>query len=91
MKLNGANMLTIILILNILNLGGLLTAGILYFNEKYTIVPIEEWNEIVKVYNEMITSQDEEVISPGGEGGFFREALEENFDDDENIDTEVIA
>ena len=82
-------MLTLILILNILNLGGLLTAGILYFNEKYTIVPIEEWNEIVKVYNEMITSQ-EEVISPGGEGGFFREALED-FDDDENIDTEVIA
>lgn len=83
-------MLTLILILNILNLGGLLTAGILYFNEKYTIVPIEEWNEIVKVYNEMITAQDE-TISPGGEGGFFREALEENFDDDENIDTEVIA
>lgn len=83
-------MLTLILILNILNLGGLLTAGILYFKEKYTIVPIEEWNEIVKVYNEMITTQDE-IISPGGEGGFFREALEENFDDDENIDTEVVA
>ena len=84
-------MLTFILILNILNLGGLLTAGILYFNEKYTIVQIEEWNEIVKVYNEMITAQDE-TISPGGKGGFFREALEENFDDDdENIDTEVIA
>lgn len=83
-------MITLILILNILNLGGLLTAGILYFKEKYTIVPIEEWNEIVKVYNEMITTQDE-IISPGGEGGFFREALEDNFDDDENIDTEVIA
>lgn len=84
-------MLTLILILNILNLGGLLTAGILYFKEKYTIVPIEEWNEIVKVYNEMITSQDE-IVSPGGEGGFFREALEEDCnDDDENIDTEVVA
>ena len=83
-------MLTLILILNILNLGGLLTAGILYFNEKYTIVPIEEWNEIVKVYNEIITSQDE-IVSTGREGGFFREALEEDFDDDENIDTEVIA
>lgn len=84
-------MITLILILNILNLGGLLTAGILYFKEKYTIVSIEEWNEIVKVYNEMITSQDE-IISPGGEGGFFREALEENFNDDnESIDTEVVA
>lgn len=83
-------MITLILILNILNLGGLLTAGILYFKEKYTIVPIEEWNEIVKVYNEMITAQDE-IVSPGGEGGFFREALEDLDDDDENIDTEVIA
>ena len=76
-------MLSLILILNILNICGLLTAGILYFKEKYTIVSIEEWNKIATVYNIAITSGimteegeiNETTISPNI--GFFKEQLDE--------------
>lgn len=74
-------MLTLILILNILNICGLTAAGILYFKEKYTIVLIEEWNKIATVYNIAIASG---IITEEGEinetavvpnVGFFKEQL----------------
>lgn len=82
-------MLTLILILNILNICGLLTAGILYFKEKYTIVSIEEWNKVATVYNIAITSGimteegeiNETAVIPNT--GFFKEQLEEVYDDEE--------
>ena len=81
-------MLLLILILNILNICGLLTAGILYFNEKYTIVTIEEWNKIATVYNIAITSgimtEDGEInetaVIPNI--GFFKEQLEEDYEEE---------
>lgn len=81
-------MLLLILILNILNICGLLTAGILYFKEKYTIVTIEEWNKIATIYNIAITSG---VITEDGEInetavipniGFFKEQLEEDYEEE---------
>lgn len=74
-------MLTLILILNILNICGLTTAGILYFKEKYTIVLIEEWNRIATVYNIAISSGiiteegkiNESAVVPNL--GFFKEQL----------------
>lgn len=80
-------MLSLILILNILNICGLLTAGILYFKEKYTIVTIEEWNKIATVYNIAITSGimtedgdiNETAIAPNV--GFFKEQIEEGYEE----------
>ena len=82
-------MLTLILILNILNICGLMTAGILYFKENYTIVSIEEWNKIATVYNIAITSgvmtEDGEInetaILPNV--GFFKEQIEDVIEEEE--------
>lgn len=90
-------MITIVLILSILNFIGLLTAGVIYFKEKYTIVPIEEWNRIAGVFNAAVTAgqvdENDTFIPakeipvdelPGGYGDFFRDALYEEEDDTEN-------
>lgn len=83
-------MLTLILMLNILNICGLLTAGILYFKEKYTIVSIDQWNEVAQVYNALAEKNLLDCIddlTPNQEAcggfGFFREQLEEVYDDEE--------
>lgn len=78
-------MITLILILSVLNFGGLLTAGVLYFKNKYTIVSIEQWNEIAQVYNALAEKNLLDCIDDltpnqeacGGVGDFFRDALYE--------------
>lgn len=85
-------MLPLILVLNILNICGLITAGILYFKEKYTIVSIEQWNEIATVYNIAITSGiinekgkiNESAVIPNV--GFFKEQLKEIEEEEEEDD-----
>lgn len=82
-------MLTLILIFNILNICGLMTAGILYFKEKYTIVSIEEWNRVATVYNIAITSGiitnegkiNESAVVPNV--GFFKEQLDEEIKEED--------
>ena len=84
-------MLTLILILNILNICGLVTAGILYFKNKYTIVTIEQWNEIAQVYNALAEKNLLDCINDltpnqeacGGVGDFFRDQIEEELEEDE--------
>ncbi len=82
-------MLSLILVLNILNICGLMTAGILYFKEKYTIVSIEEWNRVATVYNIAITSgimTDEGKINESAvipNVGFFKEQLEEELEEED--------
>lgn len=82
-------MLTLILILNILNIGGLLTAGVLYFKETYTIVRIEQWNEIANIYNEAVSSglvtEEGEVATPIATDnvGFFKEYIDEPMEEQE--------
>ena len=78
------------LILNILTLLGLCLAGCIYFKEKYTIVSIEQWNEIAEVYNTVIEKGLLEEIAEtpieekAGGYGFFREALEEECEPSED-------
>lgn len=62
-------------VLDILNTIGLVTLSILYFKEKYIIVPLETWNTVAEKYNE-VTEQEEVPELPGG-CGFFREYIEE--------------
>lgn len=83
-------MLTIILILSVLNFSGLLTAGVLYFKNKYTIVTIEQWNEIAQVYNALAEKNLLDCIddlTPNKEAaggcGFFKEYVEEEYDEEE--------
>lgn len=82
-------MITLILILSVLNFSGLLTAGVLYFKNKYTIVTIDQWNEIATVYNTVVTAglvdEKGELTSPpelAGGHGFFKEQVEEAYEED---------
>lgn len=75
------------LILNILTLLGLGLAGCIYFNEKFIIVRIEEWNTIAAVFNACaeygLLNKNSEFIPPSelpaeekvGGVGFFQEQL----------------
>lgn len=89
-------MIIIVLILSILNFVGLLTAGVIYFKEKYTIVPIEEWNRIAGVFNAAVTAgqvdENDTFIPakeipvdelPGGYGFFKEEIPDEEFEEEE--------
>ena len=83
-------MLTLILILNILNICGLTTAGILYFKNKYTIVTIEQWNEIAQVYNALAEKNLLDCLddlTPNQEAcggvGFFKEQLDEEYNEED--------
>lgn len=83
-------MLTLILILSVLNFGGLLTAGVLYFKNKYTIVTIEQWNEIAQVYNALAEKNLLDCIddlTPNQEAcggvGFFKEQIDEELDEED--------
>lgn len=84
-------MMTLILILSVLNFGGLLTAGVLYFKSKYTIVTIEQWNEIAQVYNTLAEKNLLDCIddlTPNQEAcggvGFFKEQIDEEvYEEDE--------
>ena len=82
-------MLSLILILNILNICGLTAAGILYFKEKYTIVSIEQWNEVATVYNALAEKNLLDCIddiTPNQEAcgghGFFKDYIEEYLDEE---------
>ena len=84
-------MITLILILSVLNFGGLLTAGVLYFKDKYTIVTIEQWNKIAQVYNALAEKNLLDCIdnlAPNQEAcggvGFFKEQLDEELDEEES-------
>lgn len=87
-------MIIIVLILSILNFIGLLTAGVIYFKEKCTIVPIEEWNRIAKVYNVAVTAglvtEDGELTPPIAPDnvGFFKEQVDEDFYEEEEEEEE---
>lgn len=82
-------MITACLILNILTLLGLCLAGGIYFKETYTIVRIEQWNEIANVYNEAISSglvtEEGEVATPIATDnvGFFKEYIDEPIEEQE--------
>lgn len=80
-------MLTVILILTLINLSGLIATGVIYFKEKYTIVSLEEWNKIARVFNACVAdglvNEEDEYIHPeelpvrelAGGYGFFRDEI----------------
>lgn len=80
-------MLTTILVLNLINLTGILLAGVIFFKRNYTIMAIEEWNTIAAVFNACaeygLINENNEFIPPSelpaeekaGGVGFFQEQL----------------
>lgn len=82
-------MLIIILILNLLNFAGLLTAAIIYFKKNYVICNKEVYNELLSYWqdnhDEFGNELDQQLA--GGVGvdtGFFREALYEEEEEPED-------
>ena len=61
-------MLTTILVLNLINLTGILLAGIIFFKRNYTINSIEEWNTIAAIFNACaeygLINENNEFIPP---------------------------
>lgn len=83
-------MLVTLLILTVLNSIGLIIAGSIYFKETYTIVRIEQWNEIVHIVNEVtqagLLNEEGELEVPqelAGGCGFFRDEIPEVYEDEE--------
>lgn len=89
-------MLITILILSIINLLGLTTAGLIFFKRNYVIVGMEEWNTVAGVFNAAVAAgqidENDAFIPakeipvdelPGGYGDFFRDALYEEEDEPE--------
>lgn len=76
-------------VLSILNTGILLILGLNYLKNKYTIVTIEQWNEIAQVYNTLAEKNLLDCIddlTPNqevcGGVGFFKEQVEEEYEDE---------
>jgi len=85
-------MMAFILTFTILNFIGLIIAGVLFFKERYVIVPLEEWNMIAHVYNHCATEGmiDEEgnfltesVQELAGGTGFFKEEIPDVYYEEE--------
>ena len=45
-------------IMTIINISSLILIAIVYFREHYTIVKLEEWNELAHYYNEHIEAEE---------------------------------
>lgn len=80
-------------ILSAINLLILLGILINYFRQNYTIQPMETWNLIANVYNDAVEKNliDEEGnliatpnIDAAGGFGFFKEQVEEYYEDEED-------
>lgn len=77
------------IVMYIINVVSLILLAIGWFKENYTIVDLETWNKIATFYNKY-AGENGEVSLPELEGGtgFFREYIEEVYDDDEEEEEE---
>ena len=80
-------MLTIILILNLINFVGLLTAAIMYFRKHYVICNKELYDTLLEYWSDHHDELGNELdqVLAGGVGvdtGFFREALYDEEEDE---------
>lgn len=73
-------------IMTIINICSLILIAVVYFREHYTIVSLEQWNELAHFYNEHVESEQEDSEEKAGGCGFFWEyisPLEEEYEEDE--------
>ena len=72
------------MVLTIINVIALALLAIGYFKGNYTIVDLETWNKLAHFYNEFSDGEGGIAVpeQAGGEG-FFREYIDEDYEDDE--------
>lgn len=65
-----------------INFIGIVIAGIIYFNNNYEILPKEVYQVLADTY-EKSKQEEQETRELAGGCGFFREQIEEVYDDEE--------
>ena len=73
------------LILILCTMVGLMALAITYYKNNFITVDAETWNTVADAYNEKVEAEGE---AEGGIGGFFRECIEEDIEDEDLIQEE---
>lgn len=75
------------MVLTIINIVALVLLAVGYFKGNYTIVDLETWNKLAHFYNEYSDGEGGlEVPEQEGGCGFFREYIDEDYEDEEEED-----
>lgn len=75
------------MVLTVINIIALVLLAVGYFRGNYTIVDLETWNKLAHFYNEFSDGEGGlEVPEQEGGCGFFREYIDEDYEDDEEED-----
>lgn len=77
------------MVLTVINIIALVLLAVGYFRGNYTIVDLETWNKLAHFYNEFSDGEGG-IAVPEQEGGcgFFREYIDEDYEDEEEPDEE---
>lgn len=77
------------MVLTIINIVALVLLAVGYFKGNYTIVDLETWNKLAHFYNEYSDGEGGlEVPEQEGGCGFFREYIDEDYEDEEEKEDE---
>nr|DAU25139.1 MAG TPA: hypothetical protein [Caudoviricetes sp.] len=77
------------MVLTVINIIALILLAVGYFRGNYTIVDLETWNKLAHFYNEYSDGEGGiEVPEQAGGEGFFREYIDEDYEDEEGPDEE---
>lgn len=75
------------MVLTVINIVALILLAVGYFRGNYTIVDLETWNKLAHFYNEYSDGEGGiEVPEQAGGCGFFREYIDEDYEDEEEED-----
>lgn len=75
------------MVLTIINIVALVLLAVGYFKGNYTIVDLETWNKLAHFYNEYSDGEGGiEVPELSSGEGFFREYIDEDYEDEEEED-----
>lgn len=72
------------MVLTVINIIALILLAVGYFRGNYTIVDLETWNKLAHFYNEYSDGEGGiEVPELASGEGFFREYIDEDYEEDE--------
>ena len=75
------------MVLTIINIVALVLLAVGYFKGNYTIADLETWNKLAHFYNEYSDGEGGlKVPEQEGGCGFFREYIDEDYEDEEEED-----
>lgn len=76
-------MVTASFIFSVLNFLGFIVAGVIYFNKNYEILPKDVYQVLADTYEKSMKEEESTQELAGG-CGFFREQVEEVYEDEED-------